>query len=224
MFILKKVIYLVLLFTVIPASIAAAPISFQQLYSVLQQPAVSIGGISFIVIYYTYLKHRIQVFQTLDHELSHALISLLFGHKVTELRASDHAGGHTLHRGNNHNFLISLAPYVWRIPMLLLIFVLWLLDQDHLERYYLVAFGAVFAYRSICIFEEARPYQNDLQKVGYIKAYLWIICLNILWIGVLATVVNNRYDMAHYGEDIYDNLYDYFNLARRYLIEQLNLL
>ncbi len=48
-------------------------------------------------------------------------------------------GGHTIHSGGKHDFLISLAPYVWRIPMLVVTFVVWLLNQKQPEWYYLTA-------------------------------------------------------------------------------------
>lgn len=184
---------------------ATALVAYEQTIRICQQEPVLWGIVGFTLAYFLFLKKRIAVFQTLDHELSHALVSVLSGHKVLELTATARQGGLTRHQGNNHHFLIALAPYIWRIPSLLVTFIIWLMNENHPDWYFLTTFGVVFAYRAISIISEAKPYQTDLQKVGLFKSYIWIVSLNIIWIGVLTTAMSNNYGLENYGRDVWHN-------------------
>ncbi len=200
-----KFISLILLAVTLFIAISAFPIVIRLLLITIKQPPTMVGIGVFVILYYTFLKKRISVFQTLDHELAHACLCFIFRHRITELKATDKMGGHTISYGRN-NFLIWLAPYIWRMPMIITTFIIWLLNHNSVEWIYLFVFGIAFAYRNISIFEEARPYQTDLKQVGILKSYLWIVSLNIIWLGVIATAMLNSYGMEDYFSAIYNRM------------------
>lgn len=214
---MRIIFYYAFLFACLFIALVLSPIVYRQGKLFFSQTDFLLGFLIFIFVYWILLKPRIKIFRTLDHELSHALIALCFGHKIVELKVTDRMGGHILHKGNNHNFLITLAPYVLRIPTIATVLIIYLLANQHHQKYYLMAFGTALAYHAVCLFEEARPHQSDIRKLGFLSAYLWIVALNILWFGVLFTIVQSHYGLTDFFAEGYQNILYFINSVYHYV-------
>lgn len=178
-------------------AILALPVIWKLALLLAKSVYLWFGIIGFTMIYYIYLRNKLGFFQTLDHELSHTIVSLCFGNRMIELHVHDRMGGHIIYEGRGH-VLISLAPYFLRIPMLVIV-PLSLLVQDSIGIH-IIHFlaGILFAYSYISILEEAHPYQTDLTQNGLLFSYSAIIALNILYFGLMISIFLEKVTVIHF--------------------------
>lgn len=185
---LFRVVFWLAIFVV---AIALLPMMTKLWFALMQLAYVWLGLVGFFVLYRTLLKNRLGFLQTLDHEMSHTMISLLFGHSMVEMYVHDRMGGHVVYSGHGRGvMLINLAPYVLRIPMVLLGFLSFFVNYDsNAVKVFYVLLGAVLCYCMISIVEEAKPYQTDLLQQGLFLSYCAILALNIIWFCVIISIV-----------------------------------
>lgn len=168
------------------------PITYQRVKMMINTPFIY-GAVSFMGLYaFIFRKSgNFHFLQTKDHELVHTFFVLLFFKNMHEFVATSHQGGHIQYTSSTKvgNTIISLAPYVLRIPLILSTLIGgWVLSmQSNKLAYFLIGFS--FAYSYWAIFLEARSYQTDLQETGLIHSYLSIFASHILMLGIISSLV-----------------------------------
>lgn len=181
------------MFIIIWLAYVSLPMVWQRVNMMVNTPFLA-GFISFIVLYFVILKkwNNFEFIQVHDHERIHALVGMLLGKRIDEFKFERNNGGFVRFKpyifGNS---LISYAPYVIRIPLLLTtVVVTWILSKDASNSlaYYLLGF--VFSYSFLVIFLiELRPRQTDLHHTNILHAYICIISAHILQLGVISSLV-----------------------------------
>lgn len=200
---LIKYIFLLIIFLV---AIGLFPITTNLFLTIVKNSYIWFGAIVFFIAYRLWLKNRIGFLQTLDHELSHMVVSLLFGNTMIEMYVHDRMGGHIKYYGRG-SVLISLAPYIIRVPMLLMIFLsLFISANKSIFRVFYILLGVVLCYSIISILEEAKPYQTDLTQHGLLFSYCAIIALNIIWFCITMSVILPRFELV----DVFKSLMKFF--------------
>lgn len=112
--------------------------------------------------------------QTTSHEANHAIVGMMFFHKIHSLQANEESGV-VYHSGRNFgDIFISLAPYCLPVVTYLLLFVR-LLGAYKMLYLFDLFIGFTLAFYIVSFWRQTRPYQTDIQNQGYIRAYLFII-------------------------------------------------
>jgi hypothetical protein len=179
-----------LVYTIISSCVIFAflPLAWHKLLSLLSIMQIKIGIVSYVCIYYGFLRKRYRFWRVLDHELLHSITSLMCFKPTRKLHV-DHTGGYVEHTGSGSLF-ISLSPYViWRLPVSVAVFLVCVIQEIMWLKITLTVLGAALAYAAIAIFEEARPHQPDLREYGLVCSYCTIFAANILMIGVFAELI-----------------------------------
>lgn len=175
----------------------AAPVTLKVLLKLADLLYLWLGVVCFLLLYFMGLKKRLGFLQTLDHELSHMLVSLLFGNTMVEMYVHDRMGGHVKYRGRGH-VLISLAPYVLRLPVLAAMLMAVLAQAIAAVKISHFFSGMALCYAAISIYEEAKPHQSDLTQNGLCFSYAAIVALNIIWLGFIGSAMLPKVTALHY--------------------------
>ena len=140
-------------------------------------------------------------FSTLEHEITHAIFALLTFHWVTGLRTTYNQGGSMSYTGKG-NWLITISPYFFPTFSVLLLLLFGLIsEEDHI--YVSLALGVSVCYHMISTFREFHPRQTDLQKVGFIFAYLFLPVANLLcFVGIFAFAYGGIPATLEYAGDV----------------------
>lgn len=153
----------------------------------VQLPYVQLGVLAYGLAYAFWLRKTTQFWQTLDHELSHALWSVLSFKPIRELNVHHHGNGYVKYQGE-HNLIICLAPYFFRLPVWIVVFLVCLIQQKTALHLAHLLLGASVMYALLAIYDEARPHQPDLNVYGLVCSYSWIIAMNIVCWGTIAAL------------------------------------
>jgi len=161
--------------------------------------------------FYFIVVRKIYVISTFEHELTHALVALLFFRRIHKFIVTSKRGGQVQYSGNFGGefgtLLIGLAPYY--LPTLTLISVL---VRPFLPSgwfpWYDGFIGATFAFHFFSTadetklswtkrtFTDAGDYQktrSDIGKVGYIFAFLVITGFGIFLLGLALQLIGSGY-------------------------------
>mgnify|MGYP001188996927 CR=1 FL=1 len=123
--------------------------------------------------------------ETLEHELTHLLIGLLFLKIPVGIRVSAHSGGEVrqIGFGTTGQIWITLAPYFFPTASL---FVLLFSFAAGFEDFVLLALlGFTTAFHLISNWSETSFRQPDLQKAGILKTILILPLMNLLCYGAV---------------------------------------
>lgn len=112
--------------------------------------------------------------QTLSHESSHAVVGMMFLHKIHSLNTTDSRGGVIYHSGNVGNLFISLAPYCLPVVTYVMMFLRLLGDAQMFYIFDLII-GFTLAFYVVCFWRQTRPYQTDIINIGYLRSTLFIL-------------------------------------------------
>jgi hypothetical protein len=127
--------------------------------------------------------------QTLEHELTHLLIGLIFLKIPTGIRVSAHEGGEVrqIGLGTTGQIWIALAPYFFpTISIAVLIFVYF----ARLNTLFLLGIlGWTTAFHLVTNWSETSFRQTDLQKAGIFKTILILPVMNLICYGAILAFV-----------------------------------
>ncbi len=128
----------------------------------------------FIVRRFSFFSRNELWLQTISHEVTHALVGLMFFHKIHSLEAyEDH--GAVLHSGRKFgNMFISLAPYCLPLFTYVLL-MLRVIGDDRTLYVFDVLIGFTLAFHLVCFWKQTGLRQPDIQQYGYFKAFLFIV-------------------------------------------------
>lgn len=127
--------------------------------------------------------------QTLEHELTHLLIGLLFLKIPVGIRVSAHEGGEVrqIGLGTTGHTWVTLAPYFFPTVSLAVLIVAYFAGLN--SRLLLGILGWTTLFHLVTNWSETSFRQPDLQKVGLLKTLLILPVMNLICYGsVLAYV------------------------------------
>jgi hypothetical protein len=148
--------------------------------------------------------------QTFSHELTHAVVGLMFGQKIHSFTATNGKGGEIYHSGNRFGgIFISLAPYCF--PIFTYAFLLLrIIGASKQLMWFDIFIGFTLAFHIVCFATQTRNYQTDIQQHGYLKSYLFIAFFllfnaTIILLSISKGIVNSfGYLFSQYWNDIVD--------------------
>jgi hypothetical protein len=151
-----------------------------------------LGGISFLPCWWlarSYMRRPLDYLSTLEHELTHILVGLLFFKRPLSLRVSARAGGDVVLTGGN--LWITLAPYYLpTISMLLL--ALGVVLPPKYQPQLLAALGASAIFHILSTWTELGVMQSDFKKAGILQTVWLLPVANLLLYGsIVAYVLEN---------------------------------
>ncbi len=156
------------------------------------------GFLAFLVTLPLLPPRKYQFWNTLLHELAHAVFAVLTFSKPVELRAGDTSTngrlGQLVHRGKQslgmrfvRDHFVSLAPYFFPTLTLLLLGI-YLLIAPQRQGFMptasplqptvnglLALLGFSYAYHLTMLLQSARPYQSDFHSLGYFYGLMFTL-------------------------------------------------
>lgn len=145
--------------------------------------------------------------QTTSHEVTHALVGMLFFHKIHSLQANED-NGVVYHSGRKFgNVFISLAPYC--LPVFTYVFLLMrIIGANKMLYVFDILIGLSLAFHLVCFCSQTRISQPDIQGQGYIKAFLflfvsWFFNATIILLSIRKGILGSfAYIFPKYWDDI----------------------
>jgi hypothetical protein len=148
--------------------------------------------------------------ETLEHELTHLLIGLLFLKIPVGIRVSAHEGGEVrqIGFGSTGQTWVALAPYFFPTISLFVLIVAYFVDLN--TKTFLAVLGWTTAFHLITNWSETSFRQPDLQKAGILKTLLILPVMNLISYGsILAFVAGGRKGFANFWFEGFRNAFDF---------------
>lgn len=148
------------------------------------------GFLAYLIAHAVLLKQRIFFLETFEHELSHALVALLFFRSVRGFFVHPGGGAVVGHLGSN--LFITLAPYflpVFTLP--LLIIKPFVVPGIYAKIDFLI--GVTLAFHYVGLLKEFRAAQPDIQDGGLLFSLIVVIFLNCVVLLVILNFVTNTW-------------------------------
>ena len=127
--------------------------------------------------------------QTLEHEITHLLIGLLFLKIPVGFRVSAHEGGEVrqIGLGTTGQTWVTLAPYFFPTISIFVVIVAYFADLD--TKILLGVLGWTTVFHFITNWTETSFRQPDLQKAGILKTLLILPVMNLICYGAVFAFV-----------------------------------
>lgn len=151
--------------------------------------------------------------ETLEHEITHLLIGLLFLKIPVRLRVSAHEGGEVrqIGFGSTGQTWVALAPYFFpTLPLFVLVFAYFI---DLNPKTFLAVLGWTTAFHLVTNWGETSFRQPDLQKSGILKTLLILPVMNLISYGAILAFVGG--ERKGFGAFWIDGLKGAFSLVSK---------
>lgn len=127
--------------------------------------------------------------ETLEHEMTHLIIGLIFLKIPVGLRVSAHAGGEVrqIGRGTTGQIWITLAPYFFPTIALAVLTIAYFFNLN--TGILLGVLGWTTAFHLVSNWSETSFRQPDLQKAGILKTILILPVMNLICYGSILAFV-----------------------------------
>lgn len=161
--------------------------------------------------FYFMMIRKIHVISTFEHELTHALVALLFFRRIHKFIVTSKRGGQVQYSGNIGGefgtLLIGLAPYYLPTMTLISVLVRPFLPPGWFP-WYDGFIGATFAFHIFSTVDETKlswtkrtftdagdhqRTRSDIGKVGYIFAFLVITGFGVFLLGLALQLIGSGY-------------------------------
>ncbi|MDR1417942.1 MAG: hypothetical protein LBI80_02110 [Endomicrobium sp.] len=165
-----------------------------------------IGILIYIIFQIVFYKPmRLYVF---GHELSHAIAGILSGAKIKKFNVGKDSGNVVL---NKDNLCITLAPYIFPIYTIIIIFVYFLcgcfFDIKPFYNYFLFFIGISIAFHIALTVYVLTIEQSDLKVYGAFFSYVIILFVNfIVFTIILAIVFLNEISIKDIFIEYFENI------------------
>lgn len=129
--------------------------------------------IFFIIRRFSFFARNEEWLQTTSHETTHAIVGILFLHKIHSFQAGEREGV-VMHSGRSFgNIFITLAPYC--LPFTTYLILLFrIIGADDMLYIFDIFIGITLAFHILCFWSQTSPRQPDIQKYGLIGSFLFI--------------------------------------------------
>lgn len=147
--------------------------------------------------------------ETLEHELTHLLIGLLFLKIPVGIRVSAHEGGEVrqIGLGTTGQTWVTLAPYFFPTVSVAVLILAYFADLN--APLMLGLLGWTTAFHLVSNWGETSFRQPDLQKAGVLKTILILPVMNLICYGaVLAFVAGGRKGFGSFWIEGFKNAFD----------------
>lgn len=135
----------------------------------------------FVIRKLPFISRNEQWLQTFSHELSHTVVGMMFFQKIHSFHAEEGQGVVWRSGRSIGDIFIGLAPYC--LPLFTYAFLLLrIIGSSNMFYVFDLFIGFTLAFHIVCFWTQTRPYQTDIQKQGYVRAYLFItvaLCFNM---------------------------------------------
>lgn len=139
---------------------------------------------------------RIAGLTTLEHELTHAIVALLFFRRVVDFKVTRYDGGHVQHQGAFGGFfgneMIGLAPYFLPTFALMLAMLLPLAPSGW-TPWGIGSAGLLLAYHFFSTVRETRPDQTDIRSRGIVYSAVLVASVTVGLHGLLWHLLTGGY-------------------------------
>ena len=161
----------------------------------------------FIIRRFSFFSRNELWLQTTSHEVTHAIVGMLFFHKIHSLQANvDH--GVVYHSGRRFgDIFISLAPYC--LPVLTYVLLLFrIIGSNKMLYVFDLLIGFTLAFHILCFSKQTRLAQSDIQGQGYLRAFLfifvsWFFNATIIFLSIRKGIIGAiTYIFPEYWNDI----------------------
>lgn len=127
----------------------------------------------FIIRRFDFLARNEPWLQTVSHETTHAIVGMMFFHKIHSLQANED-NGVVYHSGREFgNIFISLAPYC--LPIATFAFLLLrIIGSTNMLYVFDLFIGFTLAFHIVCFWKQTRLNQPDIQGKGILRSILFI--------------------------------------------------
>ncbi|MGI9055362.1 MAG: M50 family metallopeptidase [Pyrinomonadaceae bacterium] len=154
--------------------------------------AFLIGAIIFLPVHFLAKRffYRLWCYlETLEHELTHLLIGLLFLKIPVGIRVSAHEGGEVrqIGFGSTGQIWVTLAPYFFPTVSLFVLIVAYFANPNNLTL--LGILGWTTAFHLVSNWGQTSFRQSDLQKAGILKTLLILPVMNLICYGAVLAFV-----------------------------------
>lgn len=139
-----------------------------------------IGFVSYIPIHFIF--RRLIILHVFSHEISHALWSVLFGGKVSEIYVSRNQGGYATY--TKGNFIVTLAPYFFPLYSIFFL-IIWFLAADGYKPWLTAAIGFSMCFHVMLTIYSIRLGQPDLKSSGVLFSISFIYVMNCVIMGII---------------------------------------
>lgn len=188
---------------------------FQILQILLLNPRISVwrqlelykwvgAGILLYGILKQFIRKNVDWMETFSHELTHIVVALLFGRKVTSFHAEEKTGVvYTTDSKSYDHLPISMAPYCLPIFTYLLLSVRCLLDFHGLWVYDILI-GITLCFHFFCIKHQIGNYQTDINRYPLFLSYLYIVTAIVINVSIILVAF---FPSSEYG--VFSSLWRY---------------
>ena len=127
----------------------------------------------FIVRRFSFFSRNENWLQTTSHEVTHAIVGIMFFHKIHSLQAGQD-GGMVQHSGRKFgSIFITLAPYC--LPIATYAILLFrILGADSMLYIFDLFIGFTLAFHIVCFWTQTERRQPDIQQYGLVGSALFI--------------------------------------------------
>jgi len=151
--------------------------------------AFGIGAALALGLWVAGLRGRVRFWEAFEHEVTHALFSVLCLKPVRSLKATME-GGYLVHEGGN--LAIRLAPYFFPTSVVLPVALKPIVAAPYVP-YLDGLIGATFVFHLIGTVHETHRRQPDLVSTGLVLSGLIISVLHMVFLGAILTIVGYGY-------------------------------
>jgi hypothetical protein len=177
-------------------------------------PVISLplaAGILAGLIFYQFVLIKWRRFSTFEHELTHALVALLFFRKIKKFVVTRNEGGYIVNTsgfgGETGNHFIALAPYFLPTFTLLSVMIRPLLPATWFP-WYDAWIGITFSYQTMSNYWELKQNwtaksfrqaktglqtRTDIGQEGFIFSFIMILTLKLFIISMMIFIITGNY-------------------------------
>lgn len=156
----------------------------------------------------------ISFLDTLEHELTHGLVGLLFLRPPSALHVTGREGGHIRLKGSN--WLISLAPYLLPLGAVTAALLKLIVNEKHAG---IVLMIALFLYGVFIsrLMSELHPNQTDLTENGLLHSYLVVILFHLLLLPTVIFLASGVVEWNDYFLSFFDDYPRVFEMVKGWI-------
>jgi hypothetical protein len=164
-----------------------------------------VGAVVFLPVHFiakTFFNRIYCYLETLEHELTHLLIGLLFLKIPVGIRVSAHEGGEVrqIGLGTTGQIWVTLAPYFFPTVSLFVLIAAYFANLNNQTLLGILGFTTLF--HLVSNWGETSFRQPDLQKAGILKTILILPLMNLIFYGaVLAFVADSAKGFGNFWTD-----------------------
>ena len=211
--ILNFISYPILILLLLLTATEFYPVLLYGVYNIGVYQWMLLGAAAYFIIRrFSFFARNEKWMQTTSHEATHAIVGIMFFHKIHSLEANeDH--GVVYHSGRKFgDIFISLSPYC--LPIFtygLLLFRI--IGSTSMLYVFDILIGFSLAFHILCFYKQTSLKQPDIQGQGYFRAFLflfvsWLFNSTIILLSIRKGIVEA---VIYIFEKYWNTIVDFWN-------------